>query len=577
MGKKLVSLVLGLCLSLNLFFPVVGLADEGRIGGQDFYGLLDEVAIYDRAIVVASENAMGYIGGTNYRGLIDELAIYGSVLPMSSQKGYIGGDNFYGLIDQVAIYDKVLAEDFKWVEEMIAIDLIPPNMGWNMSKLDSSFSFGVRLINLDPRFNPSTQKMNLLFYVDDVLVDDIEVTDWDGKPVSAYNNSFDAEQGKRYRVTINDMEQYFFDGALNSFRLKAIAKDLNNTVGEEVVVSFIYHSADIIAHWPLDTIKDGLTIDVSGSGNHGQVQGARLVTGVSGNGMRFRGNDCIRVLLAPGIDITTTDFSLEAWVKPEGNNGLLVGNPGGNMGPHWMLMMEQERLGVSVNSGGGAKVIRTAGVVEKNRWHHVIAVRDGNELRFYVDGQVIGNMSGVSGNVNSGKDVYLGESFEGCLDEVRIYGRALSEEEILNNYRGAIFVNDFKMINKYLSDFGEQSHPCNFGVHEAYLEFSLQKDVEELVITLDLPSSIKLQDVGNVFKKEGSNYVDKGNVTATVDELIFGKLVKGDYRVELRLNIDEHLVVKAKTYQDERGIKINCDQEIFWFEFWDLGKMPQLK
>ncbi len=53
--------------------------------------------------------------------------------------------------------------------------------------------------------------------------------------------------------------------------------------------------------------------------------------------------------------------------------------------------------------------------------------------------------------------------------------------------------------------------------------------------------------------------------------------MKGDYRVELRLNIDEHLVVKAKTYQDERGIKINCDQEIFWFEFWDLSKMPQLK
>ncbi len=63
------------------------------------------------------------------------------------------------MIDQVAIYDKVLAEDFKWVEEMIAIDLIPPSMGWNMSKLDSSFSFGgVRLINLDPRFNPTTQK-----------------------------------------------------------------------------------------------------------------------------------------------------------------------------------------------------------------------------------------------------------------------------------------------------------------------------------------------------------------------------------------------------------------------------------
>ncbi len=50
-----------------------------------------------------------------------------------------------------------------------------------------------------------------------------------------------------------------------------------------------------------------------------------MVTGVSGNGMRFRGgSDYVRVLLAPGIDITTTDFSVEAWVKPEGNNGLLV-------------------------------------------------------------------------------------------------------------------------------------------------------------------------------------------------------------------------------------------------------------
>ncbi len=50
----------------------------------------------------------------------------------------------------------------------------------------------------------------------------------------------------------------------------------------------------------------------------------------------------MRVPLAPpGINITTTDFSLEAWVKLGDNGGgLIVGNLDVNNRPHWMLVVD---------------------------------------------------------------------------------------------------------------------------------------------------------------------------------------------------------------------------------------------
>jgi hypothetical protein len=82
---------------------------------------------------------------------------------------------------------------------------------------------------------------------------------------------------------------------------------------------------------------------------------------------------------------------------------------------------------------GGA----SSGPIMDNQWHHVAAVFDGSNSKFYLDG-VLKETVPFSGTpaLNTrdlfiGKHYSLGRYFHGIIDEVRIYNRALSDTEIL--------------------------------------------------------------------------------------------------------------------------------------------------
>jgi len=83
--------------------------------------------------------------------------------------------------------------------------------------------------------------------------------------------------------------------------------------------------------------------------------------------------------------------------------------------------------------------------VDDNQWHHLVGLRDGNTLRLYVDGV----LNGVPAVLSDGYDLsgtsqanaYIGTGWRfdtsvldkfiiGVIDDVRIYDRALTEEEI---------------------------------------------------------------------------------------------------------------------------------------------------
>jgi hypothetical protein len=80
--------------------------------------------------------------------------------------------------------------------------------------------------------------------------------------------------------------------------------------------------------------------------------------------------------------------------------------------------------------------------VDDNRWHHVAATFDGRMVHCYVDGVEKSHRAGKAGPVNKcGWDLCIGNSvvdygwgelmaFDGLIDEVRIYNRALSTDEI---------------------------------------------------------------------------------------------------------------------------------------------------
>ncbi|KPJ70906.1 MAG: hypothetical protein AMS14_09850, partial [Planctomycetes bacterium DG_20] len=78
-------------------------------------------------------------------------------------------------------------------------------------------------------------------------------------------------------------------------------------------------------------------------------------------------------------------------------------------------------------------------------WHHVVLVRDGRRAAVYLDGRPEPEMAGeVAVSLPAGcRDVFVGgrcdnfANFEGKIDEVAVYGRALSPSEVEQHYRSA--------------------------------------------------------------------------------------------------------------------------------------------
>ena len=75
------------------------------------------------------------------------------------------------------------------------------------------------------------------------------------------------------------------------------------------------------------------------------------------------------------------------------------------------------------------------------RWHHVAGTYDGATIRIYVDGQLGGSQSVVSTGTADANPVLFGsrpdgqDSLTGFLDDVRVYNRALSGDEIKRLYK----------------------------------------------------------------------------------------------------------------------------------------------
>jgi len=84
-------------------------------------------------------------------------------------------------------------------------------------------------------------------------------------------------------------------------------------------------------------------------------------------------------------------------------------------------------------------------LVRDGSWHHLVGVNDGTDLLLYVDGELDNTNPGAGGKIkgDEGATLNIGRRveeagdylFNGCIDEVAIYSRALTPEEIKQHYR----------------------------------------------------------------------------------------------------------------------------------------------
>jgi hypothetical protein len=195
----------------------------------------------------------------------------------------------------------------------------------------------------------------------------------------------------------------------------------------------------LVAYYPFDADAN----DASGYEHHGEVHGATLVKGQFGNAYSFNGKDS-RIKL-PASAIQGTELTVTLWVKTKDNVYGLVSGANHSYDNEYLLYGSHGNLEIHYHEPS----VHKAGMsVIDNQWHSLTVVTEIAQTRLYLDGllkkthehgsktpfKVDGLwLGGEQDSVNGGWDV--NQQFEGLMDEIRIYNRALTDSEIQSLYK----------------------------------------------------------------------------------------------------------------------------------------------
>jgi hypothetical protein len=184
--------------------------------------------------------------------------------------------------------------------------------------------------------------------------------------------------------------------------------------------------------------------DRSGQNHHGGFTGGATssakVVGKMGQAFNFDGADDIVDTGSEFIGTGPGTFSAWIYARNDGENGLgsIIDNRGVVFG-----LGATFSGAVSFSSDSGITNATGAnGSIAYNRWYHVTATRDAAGIaNIYVNGVLSGSANQSSGtpaagaqNVDIGNTVFLSRTWDGYLDDVRIYNRVLSLAEIKQLY-----------------------------------------------------------------------------------------------------------------------------------------------
>jgi len=198
----------------------------------------------------------------------------------------------------------------------------------------------------------------------------------------------------------------------------------------------------LVARWTFDERAAETVMDASGNGNDGALANGGYDAGLLGSALKLDGSDdsVMRVAVSESLKATRKEITVAAWAyRTEGRNVAIVahGYPTLFLGYHGMQFKWQ----ISLDNGrSGVCYADPAYKADLQRWQHVAATYSGWVARLYVDGQEICNdwtwgairMPDVPFTVGAylDDDGTIIDEMNGLIDDVRIYSRALSTEEI---------------------------------------------------------------------------------------------------------------------------------------------------
>jgi hypothetical protein len=217
-------------------------------------------------------------------------------------------------------------------------------------------------------------------------------------------------------------------------------------------------AGDVVAHYDFNETSGSIAADLSGNGQQANVNGGSWGTGRNGNALLFNGTAAY-ASLPGGLVSSVNDFTIAAWVRVNTHNGWArLFDFGAGTDRYMFLTPKAEgtgmRFAITV-SGNGQEQQLNAPELATGVWKHVAVTLSGNTGVIYVDGVEAtrnSNMTLKPSSLGLTDQNYIGKSqfddpyLNGAIDELIIYNRALTVQEIRSLSSVGSAVADLKKV-----------------------------------------------------------------------------------------------------------------------------------
>lgn len=483
----------------------------------------------------------------NNTELIDNVKFFGKIqLPDSAlELGRYGTDYFKGYLDDTRFYNTAITKNE--IYELYNLREI------ELTNLLARYSF-------DNNINNSAQETyhgipyNITFYTGiipgnfediyypseldfpDLFTTIRDYYDSGGTGGEIPNGNIYGEYVTWSEDTPEEDQTYMTLGVDNNFELSdnLIAE---YTFDENVGVS----NDELAAYYKLD----GNANDNSINTNNGTTVDIDYVSGINYKAAKFNGiNSRIVVTDDSSIqNVFNNGGSVSVWLNVFSDGGLDLGGiidkrAGGTISG-WLLYLKTEVAGYcGINfykdfSSNQGRWYTTTNDIALNEWYHVVLTYDSssvsNDPNIYINGNniPITEVNTPSGTSSSdvGKNLYIGErstldlEFDGLMDEVRIYKRVLSYEEVKMLYNNpGPYETDFTAITDS-SDNGYDGTPTNISINN-FGKFNTAALFNGIDSDISLPSEI-YSNIDETSNWSISFWMRLHNKTFTTNQAIF--------------------------------------------------------
>ena len=217
--------------------------------------------------------------------------------------------------------------------------------------------------------------------------------------------------------------------------------EAGNTGNSSIKTFKTTEEPNLVGYWKFDEGSGSVAYDSSGNNNNGTIHGATWTTGRLGSALQFDGTDYVDCGSDSSLNISGSNgITYEAWIYPYewGNDGTIV--------------RRGYNTDLDINNGvefrwylrGVGSVTKPVSDYSLNTWYHIVGTYDGSTMNLYINGENVASAPAIGtispedspdSPVYIGREPKSGDYFKGIIDEVRIYKKALSAEEVLAHYQ----------------------------------------------------------------------------------------------------------------------------------------------